>query len=106
MKRAFYSGRSAFGIVSGAKATKKPNTTKPQAFRTKLQRFTYPENWAELRLKVFERDGYQCRKCGANLRGVFHRHVHHIVALARGGTNKISNLISLCQKCHDKEHPE
>lgn len=67
-------------------------------------RVTYPENWQELRLKVLARDGYKCRRCGANLRGVFYREVHHIIALGRGGTNAMSNLISLCDKCHDKQH--
>lgn len=65
---------------------------------------TYPENWGELRLKVLERDQYKCRRCGANLRGVFYREVHHIVPLARGGSNFMSNLISLCSECHDKQH--
>lgn len=70
---------------------------------TKIRR-TYPDNWAELRLRVLERDGYRCRKCGANLRGVFYREVHHIIPLARGGTNLLSNLISLCSCCHHKQH--
>lgn len=67
-------------------------------------RTSYPENWQELRLKVLERDGYCCRRCNANLRGVFYREVHHIIPLSRGGTNRMTNLISLCSKCHDKQH--
>lgn len=102
--RSFYSGRSAFGIIASANLTKKQRVTQGTAFRTKLQQTTYPDNWAELRLEVLKRDGYMCRKCGANLRGVFSRHIHHIIPLARGGTNSKSNLISLCGDCHDKEH--
>lgn len=29
---------------------------------------------------------------------------HHIVPLSKGGTNTLSNIIYLCQKCHDKRH--
>lgn len=65
---------------------------------------TYPDDWSVLRVKVLERDNYRCRKCGANLRGVFYREVHHILALSKGGSNHMSNLISLCSKCHDKQH--
>lgn len=65
---------------------------------------TYPDNWAVLRVKVLERDSYRCRKCGANLRGVFYREVHHILPLSKGGSNHMSNLISLCSKCHKNQH--
>jgi predicted HNH restriction endonuclease len=67
-------------------------------------RQTYPDDWQELRLKVLERDGYRCRRCNTNLRGVFYREVHHIVPLARGGTNHMSNLSSLCSDCHATQH--
>jgi 5-methylcytosine-specific restriction protein A len=32
--------------------------------------------------------------------------VHHIIPLSKGGTNKYSNLMSLCQSCHTKTHME
>lgn len=31
-------------------------------------------------------------------------HVHHIVPIALGGTNKVSNLAMLCVECHGKIH--
>lgn len=30
--------------------------------------------------------------------------IHHIVPLAKGGTNRISNLVMLCLECHGKIH--
>lgn len=80
----------------------KPKTFKPRMV-AKL-RTTYPANWSTLRLTVLERDNYTCRKCNSNLRGVFHRHIHHIIPLSRGGNNSLSNLISLCQACHERVH--
>lgn len=73
----------------------------PSVYRAKT---TYPDNWAELRLQALERDGYKCRKCNCNLRGVFYREVHHILPLSRGGSNRLSNLISLCTDCHELMH--
>jgi 5-methylcytosine-specific restriction endonuclease McrA len=65
---------------------------------------TYGNDWAQLRLRVLERDGYSCRRCDTNLRGVFYREVHHIKPLSRGGATVMSNLISLCSSCHHNQH--
>ena len=31
--------------------------------------------------------------------------MHHILLLCKGGNNKASNLIAICEKCHKKIHP-
>ena len=62
----------------------------------------YPENWAEIREQVFKRDKYQCQNCGTSGARL---NCHHIVPLDKGGTNNLSNLITLCEKCHAKIHP-
>jgi len=62
----------------------------------------YPENWQEIREQVFKRDKYRCQNCGAS--GV-RLNCHHIVPLNKGGTNNLSNLTTLCEKCHAKIHP-
>lgn len=61
----------------------------------------YPENWSTIREEVLIRDGYQCGNCGSpnNL------HVHHIVPLSKGGSNRLTNLRTLCEQCHKKLHP-
>ena len=45
----------------------------------------------------------QCLKEG-RIRSV--EEVHHIVPLSRGGTHASSNLMSLCQACHNRIHHE
>jgi 5-methylcytosine-specific restriction endonuclease McrA len=50
---------------------------------------------------VLYRDGYQCQKCKTE-KGKLH--VHHIVFKSDGGTNTPSNLITLCESCHNKLH--
>lgn len=56
----------------------------------------------EVRKYVFERDRYQCKGCGkphaeTNLT------IDHIIALARGGQNDISNLQTLCRTCNQQK---
>lgn len=51
--------------------------------------------WSEFRKEVLRRDGQKCRRCGQD-----GNEVDHIIELDRGGTNKLSNLQTLCHKCH------
>jgi len=61
----------------------------------------YGWNWRALSRAVKERDGWRCVRCGAS--GV-ELHAHHIVPLSRGGSNDMSNLVTLCRACHEAEH--
>lgn len=58
-----------------------------------------------LRHRVFERDGYRCRECGATNKETT-LHVDHIIPVAKGGTNKLSNLQTLCEKCNLSKHTD
>ncbi|MHB8375494.1 MAG: HNH endonuclease [Dehalococcoidia bacterium] len=61
----------------------------------------YPANWHELRRTVYGRDNYTCQDCGgSDVRVV----AHHVVPLWDGGGNEISNLVTLCEPCHDLRH--
>lgn len=42
----------------------------------------------------------ECVNCESN----FNIQYHHIVPLTLGGTNKISNIVPLCEDCHNKIH--
>ena len=57
-------------------------------------------NWNEIRKAVYERDNYTCRKCNKKLTKP---HAHHLIPWERGGTNDLSNLLTLCGRCHIKE---
>ena len=59
----------------------------------------------KLRHKVFERDGYRCRECGATNKETT-LHVDHIKPVAKGGTNDINNLQTLCEKCNLSKHTD
>lgn len=48
------------------------------------------------------RDGYKCRVCISQDK----LQVHHIIPRKDGGSDKLSNLMTLCETCHDKHHKE
>jgi Restriction endonuclease len=48
------------------------------------------------------RDKFRCRVCGAQTK----LQCHHIRPRAKGGTDKLSNLMTLCDVCHDRHHKE
>ena len=55
---------------------------------------------ATLREAVFSRDGYTCQCCGRTIKDGAILHVHHVKYRSQGGTNRMSNLATVCEKCH------
>lgn len=85
--------------VGGAVVRRWSSIFKPRRRRT-LE--TYPDNWDDLRRMIYERDHYECANCAAS---DVELHAHHIVPLSLGGTNRMTNLITLCRTCHELLHP-
>lgn len=64
----------------------------------------YPPDW-EIRKKVVHRSNdYTCQDCGAEAGQGKQLHVHHIQHLSNGGSNRLSNLTTLCVECHNEQH--
>lgn len=53
-----------------------------------------------VRFEVLKRDGYRCRYCGNTPADGVLLHVDHIVAVAEGGSNELSNLATACLPCN------
>ena len=62
--------------------------------KTKL----YSEDWDVIRAQVYKRDGYRCVMCGKKGK----LHAHHIVPVRISKNNSLSNLVSVCDRCHRK----
>ncbi|KOP23539.1 HNH nuclease [Hapalosiphon sp. MRB220] len=56
----------------------------------------------EVRKYVHQRDNYQCQSCNQTHHDT-HLTIDHIIPLARGGTNDISNLQTLCLTCNQQK---
>jgi hypothetical protein len=59
-----------------------------------------PKEYQELLQRVRIRDKYKCRCC--KLRRELHG--HHVVYRSQGGDDIESNLLSLCDPCHEAVH--
>ena len=57
-----------------------------------------PAEYAALKQKVLERDGWQCRRCGARRQ----LQVHHIIKRSDIRIDVSWNLVVLCAVCHEK----
>ena len=79
---------------------------------TKIRRDSYStqngmtvnNSWWTLSAQVRKRSAGWCEDHalrGLKVKGV---EVHHIVPLSRGGRNVVSNLLHLCETCHNKRH--
>lgn len=53
----------------------------------------------KVRFEVFKRDSFSCQYCGASAPEVL-LHVDHIKPVSKGGTNRITNLITACLACN------
>lgn len=60
----------------------------------------YGAEWVRLRAKVLIRDSHLCKTCFKASIITVATDVDHIVSKAKGGTNKMENLQSLCNVCH------
>lgn len=62
-----------------------------------------------LRLAVFERDGCRCtgdvdgERCNRPV-SWDSGHLHHVKSRGKGGDDSLQNCVTLCWKCHAKEH--
>ncbi len=71
--------------------------------------FSYDsERWKRLREQALRRDGYHCRNCRRYGRVKSAVEVHHIIHVKDDPSRgyDLDNLISLCDSCHRKRHPE
>jgi 5-methylcytosine-specific restriction endonuclease McrA len=77
-----------------------------QSYFGKIVKFIRPDRFVEARVKALKRDSYTCQYCGAKDKKLLVHHkdlsgdnyYYHTV------NNELSNLITLCYKCHHKAH--
>ena len=95
----------------GIKKTKtvitKSNPVSNIQSKNSFEDWSYGSDWAEIKRRVKKRDNFSCQECGKSYSKKFKKylHVHHVVPISKGGTNKLYNLITLCVHCHRKKHP-
>ena len=66
--------------------------------------FSKANEWWAISAQVRKRSGGLCEAClreGRKVKGV---EVHHLTPLSKGGRTVLSNLMHLCEACHNKRH--
>lgn len=76
------------------------HTPPPWRNRSASSRAAKRPGWNKLRDACLHRDGNACVVCGAT-EGLA---AHHLVPVAEGGPNVLSNLQTLCSRCHAAAH--
>jgi len=74
----------------------------------KYNRSFYGDDWNKIRLLIYNRDNFTCKKCGISLKDCRKKynqalHIHHKVPFLISFDNSLDNLITLCPKCHKEE---
>ncbi|MGY5851469.1 HNH endonuclease [Salegentibacter sp. F14] len=65
----------------------------------KYREYLKSDKWQEIRKLVLERDDYKCRKCNIKPATAVHHLTYNNV-----GNEKLSELISICDECHEEIH--
>lgn len=58
------------------------------------------EEWNALKYAVIKRDHQRCKRCDRRFK-INDLSAHHIIARKNGGSNDMTNLVTLCSPCHD-----
>ena len=80
---------------NSAEQSRKKSANSLTEDQVKLTRFS------EVRKAVLARDRYRCTNCRKSEDQAETLDVDHIVPRGAGGSERISNLHTLCRKCHD-----
>lgn len=62
------------------------------------------KRWAEIREAVFTRDRYQCTNCLGSVEETAPHDPDHNVPRGAGGSDRLSNITTLCRQCHEAKH--
>ena len=111
-KRQKYCSRSCFEVAHRENmcGSKNPAYKDGSSYTKRCYR---GPNWDKVRLDIYRRDNFTCRQCGVRCvgrRGLkkenWHRLIqcHHIKNFKTEIDNDQNNLITLCARCHIKEH--
>lgn len=80
-------------------------TRRPSGKSTKESGYC-DRTWFAIRRMVLLRDAYSCKSCGRVCSEKQEAQIDHIVPKRSGGTNDISNLQTLCLRCHGRKSRE
>lgn len=95
-------GRTAATIAGVSQKDPTPKTARQERNARYYRRLGIPAyEWALRRQKVFERDGFECRYCGADVSDA--PQCDHFVPLVAGGDSSFGNLVTACKRCNSSK---
>jgi 5-methylcytosine-specific restriction endonuclease McrA len=72
-----------------------PSEAEPLLMTMHSQRKSNSTQWKKLRMRILQRDGFECYWCGAEANTC-----DHVIPVARGGTDDPENLVAACKRCN------
>lgn len=101
VKNCEYCGRP-FKVTKRSKRFCNSNCTNKSYHERVGSKEKYQEKRAPL-IKVFERDKFKCRYCGAAVEDGVKLTIDHVYPLDKGGQNDFYNLVTACSRCNSRK---
>src|SRR5690242_9339263 len=72
----------------------------------RYNRYLNSYSWERTRRGALRRDGYHCRSCGRGKSRYNALQAHHVRydSYNRSGRTAVSDVVVLCQRCHERGH--
>ena len=86
-------------VAQGKKSTKNRKRNYKRNWKKKYKKYLLSNEWAQLKIDLFEYRGKECEKCGETK----YLQVHHL-SYKNIFHEEPEDLMILCKYCHKKEH--
>ena len=70
-----------------------------RVYRRRIPNFISRDDWHKLRMACLRRDNFSCLRCEKSSRQGMQ--AHHLIPRDQGGADDVTNLVTLCNNCHD-----
>lgn len=87
----------AIEAVNAREAERKAKRARQKAEERAAGLRLNPDEWEIIRRRIFTRDNWSCRYCGASQEPL---HCDHVIAVSRGGSHADDNLVTACAPCN------
>ena len=72
-----------------------------RVYRRRIKDYISKDTWQKIRMACLRRDKFMCQRCEKISKQGRGLGAHHLIPRDEDGSNDLTNLVTLCNPCHD-----